>query len=355
MSMVTIDGSQGEGGGQILRTSLSLSALTGRPVRLVRIRAGRSRPGLRPQHLTAVRALAEICSAHVEGGEIDSQELAFRPGGPPQGGQYIFDVEDVALHGSAGAATLIVQAVLWPLLFAETPSEALVYGGTHVPFSPPYHYLTHVPQPAFARFGAEFEVALEAWGWAPQGKGAISLRVRPVDALQAVTFTPQPREPVEGVAAVTNLPAHIPQRMATRAGKLLAEPGLRNRVEPLRERAVAPGAGLFLWAPQAGASALGRPGLAAEKVAEAAVAELLAFADNEDAAVDAHLADQLLLPMALAHGRSGFTTDYLTQHTLTQAELLRTWLGVHIEITGAEGQPGRVTVEGTGWSHRRRQ
>lgn len=355
MTVVTIDGSQGEGGGQILRTSLSLAALTGQPVRLVQIRAGRSRPGLRPQHLTAVHALAEICSAQLEGDEIDSQELVFRPGGPPKGGPYTFDVEDVAQHGSAGAATLIVQAVLWPLLFAETPSEVLIYGGTHVPFSPPFHYLAHVAQPAFARFGVELDLALEAWGWAPRGQGAISLQVRPVDALQAVTFTPQPREPVAGVAAVTNLPAHIPQRMATRAGKLLAEAGLRHRVEPLRERAVAPGAGLFLWAPQVGAGALGRPGLAAEKVAEAAVAELLAFADNEGAAVDAHLADQLLLPMALAHGRSGFTTDCLTQHTLTQAELLRSWLDARIEITGAEGQPGRVTVEGVGWSHGRRQ
>ncbi len=259
------------------------------------------------------------------------------------------------MHGSAGAATLIVQAVLWPLLFAETPSEALVCGGTHVPFSPPFHYLAHVAQPAFARFGAGFELGLEAWGWAPQGQGAISLRVRPAAALQGATFTPQPREPVEGVAAVTNLPAHIPQRMAARAGNLLAGAGLRPHIEPRRERAVAPGAGLFLWAPQVGAGALGRPGLAAEKVAETAVAELLAFADNEGAAVDAHLADQLLLPMALAQGRSGFTTDRLTQHTLTQAELLRRWLDARIDITGAEGQPGSVTVEGIRWSHRRRQ
>lgn len=352
MTLLTIDGRQGEGGGQILRTSLSLSALTGRPVRLVHIRAGRSRPGLRPQHLTAVRALAEICGAQVEGDEIDSQVLTFEPGAPPRGGQYTFDVEDVALHGSAGAASLIVQAVLWPLLFAETPSAVQVYGGTHVPFSPPYHYLAHVAQPAFARFGAELQLTLDAWGWAPQGKGVIGLQVEPVNGLQAVTFTPQPREPVGGVAAVTNLPAHIPQRMAARASKLLSDAGLRNRVEPLRDRAVAAGAGLFLWMAQAGASALGRQGLPAERVAEAAVAELLAFADNEGAAVDAHLADQLLLPMALAHGRSSFTTDHLTRHTLTQAALLRRWLDVPIEIVGAEGQPGRVTVDGVGWSPR---
>jgi RNA 3'-terminal phosphate cyclase (ATP) len=176
-----------------------------------------------------------------------------------------------------------------------------------------------------------------------------------VETLAAMTLTPQPRDPVGGVAAVTNLPAHIPQRMAGRASKLLAEAGLRSRIEPLRERAVAPGAGLFVWMPQAGAGALGQPGLPAEQVAEAAVAELLAFAENEGAAVDAHLADQLLLPMALARGRSGFTTDRLTRHTLTQAELLRHWLGVHIEIMGDEGRPGRVSVEGVGWSRQRQR
>jgi RNA 3'-terminal phosphate cyclase (ATP) len=295
----------------------------------------------------------EICNASLEGDEMDSQRLTFRPGGLPLGGQYRFDVERVALHGSAGAVTLIAQAVLWPLLFAAAAAEVLLLGGTHVPYSPPFHYLSHVARPAFAHFGAEFDLALEAWGWAPQGKGAISLQIRPVDALQAVTFTPQPRQPVGGLAAVTNLPAHIPQRMAGRASKLLAGAGLQNRVEPLRERAVAPGAGLFLWMPQAGASALGRPGLPAEQVAEEVVAELLAFSDNEQAAVDAYLADQLLLPMALAHGRSSFTTDRLTLHTLTQAALLRLWFDTVIEITGDEGQPGRVSVEGIGWTRRR--
>jgi RNA 3'-terminal phosphate cyclase (ATP) len=349
MTPVTIDGSQGEGGGQILRTSLSLAALTGKPVRMERIRAGRSRPGLRPQHLTAVRALAQICGATLEGDKIDSQWLSFRPGGPPQSGSYTFDVEDVALYGSAGAAALVAQALLWPLLFAATPSEVTIRGGTHVPFSPSFHYLAQVARPAFARFGAEFDARLDAWGWAPQGKGAITLQVRPVAALAPVTFTPQPREPVEGVAAVTNLPAHIPQRMARRASNLLAAAGLASRIEPRRERGVAPGAGLFLWLPQAGAAMLGRQGLPAEAVAEAAVAELLAFADNDSAAVDAHLADQLLLPMALAHGRSSFTTHQLTQHTFTHAALLRRWLGATITVEGSEGHAGRVSVEGVSW------
>lgn len=350
MSIVTIDGSQGEGGGQILRTSLSLAALTGREVRLENIRAGRSRPGLRPQHLTAVRALAAICSAELAGAAIDSQHLTFRPTAPPQAGVYRFDVEDAALHGSAGSATLVAQGLLWPLLFAGGPSEVTIYGGTHVPFSPSYHYLAHVTRPALARFGADFEAELLAWGWAPQGKGAIRLRIQPLETLAPVTFTPQPRQQVEGIAAVTNLPAHIPQRMAQRASKLLAAEGLASRIEPRRERGFAPGAGLFLWAPQAGASMLGRQGVPAEAVAEGAVAELLAFADNGAAAVDVHLADQLLLPMALAHGQSSFTTHHLTQHTVTHAALLRRWLDAAITIEGREGEAGRISVTGVGWS-----
>jgi RNA 3'-terminal phosphate cyclase (ATP) len=350
MSIATIDGSQGEGGGQILRTSLSLAALTGREVQLEHIRAGRSRPGLRPQHLTAVRALAAICQAQVAGDVIDSQRLTFRPTTPPRAGVYRFDVEDAAQHGSAGAATLVAQALLWPLLFAGGTSEVTIHGGTHVPFSPSYHYLAHVARPALARFGVDFEAELLAWGWAPQGQGAIRLRIQPVPTLAAVTFTPQPRQPVEGIAAVANLPAHIPQRMAQRANKLLAAEGLASRIEPRRERAAAPGAGLFLWAPQAGGSMLGRPGLPAEAVAEGAVAELLAFADNGAAAVDAHLADQLLLPMALTHGHSSFTTHQLTQHTITHAALLLRWLDAAITIEGSEGEAGRVSVAGVGWS-----
>jgi RNA 3'-terminal phosphate cyclase (ATP) len=263
----------------------------------------------------------------------------------------VFDVETVALHGSAGAATLIAQAVLWPLLFAATPSHVEIRGGTHVPFSPSFHYLSQVARPAFGRFGADFDAALDAWGWMPQGKGALTLHIRPVPALAGSTFAPAPRAPVEGIAAVTNLPSHIPQRMARRASNLLDAAGLATRIEPRRERGLVPGAGLFLWIPQAGAGALGRQGLPAEAVAEAAVAELLAFADNETAAVDAHLADQLLLPMVLAHGYSTFTTSRITQHTLTHAALLRRWFGTTISIDGMEGQPGRVSVDGSGWSH----
>ena len=343
-----IDGSEGEGGGQVLRTSLSLAALSGRPLQFVNIRAGRSRPGLRPQHLTAVRAVAGICNARLDGDEIGSQKLTFAPQSPPRGAQYHFDVQDVAEHGSAGAVTLILQAMLWPLLFADGPSELTLRGGTHVPFSPPFHYLEHVFRPAAALFGARFDLQLDAWGWLPAGEGQISATIQPLQRLEAVVFQPQSPDVVQGVAAVTNLPSHIAQRMANRAGNLLRENGLHPDVRPLRERAPGPGAGIFLWLSKAGFGQLGRPGYPADKVAEDAVAELLSFIENGPAAVDQHLADQLLIPMALAQGRSTFTTHLLSSHTLTNASIVRQWLDVDVSVSGRMGESGSVSVVGAG-------
>jgi RNA 3'-terminal phosphate cyclase (ATP) len=312
--MLLIDGSQGEGGGQILRTSLSLSAITGRPFRLQNIRAQRSKPGLRPQHLTAVRAVAAVCQAEVQGDHLDSVTLEFHPQSKPVAGSYYFDVAQAADGGSAGSVTLIFQALLWPLLFAPEPSQLTLAGGTHVPYSPPYHYLAEVALPVFARLGVQVTPELKAWGWYPAGGGVIRAEINPVTRLRAVSFAEPIVAQVQGVAAVTNLPAHIPHRMARRAHNLLAEAGLKDVVQALRERGRAPGAGLFLWLPQAGFSSLGRKGLPADKVAETAVSQLLAFLEK-GVMFDKHLADQLLLPLALGDGRTTFTTEQLTQHT----------------------------------------
>jgi RNA 3'-terminal phosphate cyclase (ATP) len=346
--MLTIDGRMGEGGGQVLRTSLSLSALTGRPFRLTHVRANRAKPGLRPQHLTAVRAVARLCGAALTGDALDSRTLEFRPAMPPQPGEYHFDVSDAAQGGSAGAVMLILQAVLWPLLFAAGPSRLTLIGGTHVPMSPPYHYFAHVARPAFARLGATFDLTLEKWGWYPIGGGVVRASIDPVARLDAAPFAHMPPERVEGVAAVTNLPANIPQRMAGRATNLLTAAGHTTRIEARRENGAGPGAGIFLWVPQGGFSSVGRPGLPSERVAEAAVAEALAFMDN-GAMVDRHLADQLLLPLALAHGRTRYTTDHLTLHTTTSADLLRLWTDATIAIDGELGGPAAVEVTGAGF------
>jgi RNA 3'-terminal phosphate cyclase (ATP) len=327
-----------------------LAALTGRPFQTINIRGNRSKPGLRPQHLTAVQAVAAVCRAETEGATLNSTRLTFRPTGPPQGGDYTFDVTEASPSGrSAGAVTLIFQAVLWPLLFADQPATLRLRGGTQVPFSPPYHYLARVAAPAFARLGVpDLQLNLPAWGWMAQGGGEVTAVIPPITSLQAATFTRPAVERIEGVAAVTNLPAHIPQRMARRAHNLLTQAGFTADIQPLRERGAGPGAAICLWLPQAGFAALGQKGFPADKVAETAVNALLAFVETE-AAVDPHLADQLLLPLALAHGRSQFTTSRLTQHTLTNTALLRRWLDVEIEISAGLDQPGQIEVMGSGF------
>lgn len=349
--MLEIDGSQGEGGGQVLRTSLSLSAITGRPFQLTNIREKRSKAGLRPQHLTAVRAVAAICDAEVTGDTLDSLTLTFAPQSKPKGGDYTFDVAEASQKRSAGAVTLIMQAVLWPLLFADQPSHLVLRGGTFVPFSPPYHYMAEVARPAFARLGATFTTKLNTWGWNPSGGGEIEVDIEPIDHLEAVEEWAVKLDDCQianGVAAATNLRANIPQRMAKQAEKILNQDGVTTGISVIQERGRGPGSGFCVWTTQAGFSNLGRKGLSPQRVAETAVTELLDFMEN-GADTDKYLADQLLLPLALATGSSEFATDQLTSHTVTNADLLRQWLDVDIKIKGKIGEIAEIAIEGVGF------
>ncbi len=349
--MVVIDGSYGEGGGQVLRSALTLAMLTGQAVRLENIRAGRSKPGLRPQHLTAVRAAATLCDAHLEGDVLGSQVLIFRPGGPARPGEYLFDVAATARRGSAGAVTLVLQTVLLPLALADGDSLLTLRGGTHVAWSPPVPYLEHVFFPQLARMGLNAAVESLRWGFYPVGGGEVRVRIvgnggRPPAPLRLTTCGALLR--VWGTAAAMNLPAHIPQRMAARARNLLAAAGLTAQIEPVRLRGSGPGAGIFLFAEYeaeggsvaAGFTAYGRRGLPAERVAEAAVEELLAH-HRADAPVDPHLADQLVLPLALAEGESQIRTSRVSQHLLTNIWVVQHFLEREIQVEG-----GTVTVVG---------
>lgn len=350
--MLRIDGSLGEGGGQLLRTSLTLSVLTGRPFHMDNIRAGRSKPGLRPQHLTAVKAASVLCQAQTHGAHLGSVSLEFHPKSGPRGGQFRFDVSEAAISGqSAGSVTLIIQTILWPLLFADEPSTITLVGGTFVPFSPAYHYFEHAAGPVFRQMGADFSSQLKCWGWMSKGGGQVELSVTPSRGLSALTLKPKKADKVSGMAAVSNLPSHIPQRMSERASKLLREAGLEADIKPVRDRGDGSGAGMVLWIPQAGFSSLGRRGLPAEEVASSVVADLLSFMEN-GAAVDRYLADQLLLPMALANGSSTFSTSHVSSHTITSADLLCQWLNNNIEVEGVVGGMGQITVEGIGFSNR---
>ncbi|HDQ35119.1 MAG TPA: RNA 3'-phosphate cyclase, partial [Chloroflexi bacterium] len=325
--MLTLDGTRGEGGGQILRTALTLACLTGMPLRLERIRAGRAKPGLRPQHLTAVRAAAAICAAQLTGDAVGSQTLTFTPTTAPLPGDYFFDVADAASGGSAGAVTLILQTLLLPLALAAGPSRVRLRGGTFVPWSPPAPYVMQVYLPMLAQLGIEVSCAHPRWGLYPRGGGTLVAEIPG----GATWHTPPweargPLQAVTGIAFVANLPSHIPQRMSDRARTLLHQAGLAGQIEPQHVPADGPGAGIFLHAryahAQAGFCAWGRKGLPAEEVAASACAQLVAYHRSE-ALLDPHLADQLVLPLTLAGSACILTVSKITQHLLTNVETVR--------------------------------
>jgi RNA 3'-terminal phosphate cyclase (ATP) len=330
--MILIDGSYGEGGGQIVRSALTLSIILNRPVSIQNIRAGRKNPGLSAQHLTAVRAAAMICAAQVSGATLGASRLTFAPQGPACPGPYEFDVAEAREGGSAGAATLVLQTVLLPLALAAGESTITVKGGTHVPWSPPFHHLAEVYLPALARLGAPMSAELLAWGWYPAGGGAIRVKIPGQATLKADQVWPErgALRRVTGVAVASSLPADIAQRMSARAMRLLTEAGLPAAIAPQRVRSVSPGAGLFLTAEyefiRAGFSALGQKGKPADKVAEEAVNDLLAF-HRSQAILDDHLADQILLPLALAGFTGQLSAGQLSLHATTNLWVAEQFLG----------------------------
>lgn len=357
-SMLEIDGSYGEGGGQVLRTALTLSVLTKQKVRIHSIRAGRRNPGLAPQHLTNVLALAQICDAEVQGAKLGSTEIIFHPQSPSRFGDYTFDVSEAAQKGSAGSVSLILQTLLLPLAFTRGDSHLILRGGTNVPWSPSFEFIAQVYLPMVARMGIKAGSILQTRGFYPIGGGQIEAKIygqpRTESALPDLTpMTLQQRgdlQRVEGLAMACNLPAHIPQRMADRARKLLTNAGLRTEIKPQVERGAGPGAFLFLIAEYeqvvAGFSALGERGKSSERVAEEACHDLLTHHEQE-APIEKHLADQLLLPMALANGHSEFKTSCVTRHLLTNAHIIKKFLPEkEIAIDGNEGESGTVLVEG---------
>ena len=350
--MLVIDGSYGEGGGQVLRTALSLAAILEQPVRIERIRAGRRRPGLQAQHLTAVRAAAAVCRAELRGAEMNSQTLTFTPRTPPQAGEYSFDVAEARGGRSAGSVTLVLQTILMPLLLAPGTSRVTLHGGTHVHWSPPVHYLEHIYRPMLARMGLSFDLKLVRWGWHPVGGGEVQAKVRGIGGREKA-FTGI--EAVErgklrrlwGFSATSNLPAHIRERQYKQVMKYLGKRGFQPQLETIEAPAPGPGTCVFLVAEyehiMAGFSAYGRLGKPAERVAEEACRDFLRYHQSE-AAVEPHLADQLILPLALAGSPSRFTTSAVTEHLRTNAWVVEQFLDVTLEIEENEDGTGLVTI-----------
>jgi RNA 3'-terminal phosphate cyclase (ATP) len=352
---LVIDGSYGEGGGQVLRSTLTLSAITGRPVRIENIRSARRNPGLAAQHLTAVHAAAALCGADLKGDALGSTCVEFLPRHPVRPGHYSLDVSEARVGGSAGAVTLVLQTILLPLALGGTDSDLALRGGTHVQASPSFDYIHDVWLPALADMGVSADLELLRSGWYPAGRGEVHALVRGLGAggrreLKPFRAVERGRlRRIWGRAIAANLPAHIPQRMADRARSLLADVGLAADVEAVRVSAACAGAGIFLAAQfdrcRAGFAALGARGKPSEVVAQEACAALLEHRDS-GAALDEHLADQLVLPAALAPGESAFSVQRVSRHLLTSAWLVESFGLARLQVDGGMGRKGIVTVSG---------
>ncbi len=343
--VLTIDGSFGEGGGQILRTALALAVILQRPVEIRNIRGGRKKPGLRPQHLAAVKALAKVTSAQVQGADVGSTHLYFEPC-QLKGGAYTLDI------GTAGSTALVLQAIMPGLLFAKDPSRIMIIGGTHVPWSPCFHYLKEVFAPAVSEMGGTVSLEIGPWGWYPKGGGRVVASISPGAGLSALERTK--RGNLTGIyvlSAVSNLPAGIGERQRDQALKRLRALGyFPTRIELLKGPSPGPGTVVFVKAEfeqgTAGFTSLGQRGKPAETVADEACSGFFEFMASE-AAVDSHLADQLALYMALAKGRSFLAVQTMTKHLLTNMWVIEQFLPVAFEV---DEQSGKVGVEGAGFS-----
>ena len=350
--LLEIDGSYGEGGGQILRTSLSLAAITGRHIRIYNLRSKRRTLGLAAQHLTAVRAVAALCQAETRGDALGSQDLDFAPQAPVQSGSYVFDVAQAREGGSAGSVNLVLQAVLLPLALATGESHVLLRGGTHLPLSPSFDYIRDVWIKALSHFGITASVTLDSWGWFPIGRGQIRATIAGSriagEALKPRHLIERGRlRRVAGCAVAANLPAHIPQRMCDRATALLEPLGTEIAIRAERVSATCPGAGLFLVAEYeniaCGFSGLGAIGKPSEQVAEEASNQLLAHWAS-GMALDLHLGDQILLPASFCDGPSTFSVEKVTTHLQTNAWVIEQFGLAETRIDGEGGKAATVTL-----------
>jgi RNA 3'-terminal phosphate cyclase (ATP) len=340
--MLTIDGSMGEGGGQILRSALALSLLTGRPFRIAGIRAGRSRPGLMRQHLVAVNAATEVGAAHVQGAEIGSTELDFEPSGI-RGGGYTFAI------GGAGSTTLVFQTVLFPLLLgAREPSTLNFEGGTHNPMAPPYDFLELTFLPLLARMGARVDTVFFRHGFYPAGGGKWSATVFPSASLERFTLLER-GEILDRRASA--LVAQLPPAVALRELEALANALAWDRAAcrpSMIQRSHGPGNALLAVVASENITEVitgyGERGVPAEAIG-AGVARETARYLAANVPVGEHLADQLLLPLALGQG-GVFRTVRPTPHFHSQVALLQTFLEVSVSAIEEAPDVWRIDVPG---------
>ncbi|RLF17202.1 MAG: RNA 3'-phosphate cyclase [Thermoprotei archaeon] len=354
MGFILIDGSYGEGGGQILRSAVALSALIMKPIKVINIRAKRSNPGLRPQHLTAVKAVATISNAMVKGLSIGSQTIEFIPKSR-RAGSFEFDV------GTAGSISLVLQALLPASMFAPGPCTFKIRGGTDVMKAPPIDYIRFVLTHWLKLMGYNVVVNLHRRGHYPRGGGIVTAHTEPVEYVKPIVAIDFGKVvEIRGISHAVKLPKHVAERQAKAAVNTLKEAGfdvVKIDIEwypPERDYHLGPGSAIVLWAISdkgfiIGSDSLGMRGKRAEVVGREAAEGLLKELEP-NAAVDSHMGDMLIPFMAVARGTSRIKVSKLTLHTITNIHVAEKILGVNFRVKGSENEPALIEVNGLGLS-----
>jgi RNA 3'-terminal phosphate cyclase (ATP) len=329
--MITVDGSYGEGGGQILRSAIALSCITGKSVEIAKIRANRPKPGLAAQHLKGIEAAKELTSADVEGLKIGSTRVVFKPSNV-KSKKIEIDI------GTAGSVTLILQSVLPPALLYGCSMR--IRGGTDVRWAPTADYFKEVTLPALSELGVRCGMRILQRGYYPKGGGLIEIDAEE-SSLEGKKFQNREEKVIRGISHCSNL-SGVAERQAESARSYLESSGFKAEIEVRSYRGYSTGSAITLWTAYKGGSSLGERGKRAEKVGVEAAREIIGEI-NSKACFDRHLADQVMVFAAVAKGRTVYTTSEVTMHQKSSAYVIERFLGKRVEFEG-----GKVTIDGAG-------
>lgn len=340
--MINIDGSTGEGGGQVLRTCLSLSLITGQSFKITNIRKGRKSPGLKAQHLKAVEVAAEVGRATVYGADPNSTTVTFSPKTIQPG-----NIE--CKIGTAGSTSLVLQTIILPLSMGNAASSISITGGTHVPWAPSFDFLKYHWMQYLIKLGIDISLVMDMAGFYPRGGGRIHAIVRPTDSILPLNLTHRGAlKQIRGLSAVANLDRRIAERQRAQILHRLSDHYPLNDIRILQLPSKFKGTTVCLICDfeytQCCYFALGELGKPAERVADEVIEKIEYFLST-DAAIDEYLADQILLPLTIAKSESYFSTSKITRHLLTNAEIIQEFIPVRISISGEVNSPGLITID----------
>lgn len=340
LGSIKIDGSYGEGGGAILRNAVAFSALTSKSIHINNIRANRPKSGLMPQHLNAVNAVAQLSGAECSKLNIGSDELIFKPGNI-EGGKFEIDIK------TAGSITLVLQAFMIPAVFADSPVEIMIKGGTDVRWSPSVDYLQNITLKILKKMGYTAKMDIIRRGHYPRGGGIVNVKIKPVRKLNPVKLIDLKFDKVKGISHAVNLPEHVAIRQAESAEKVLEAGGIESEIEiEHSDNASGHGSGIVLWSDNdipVGGSFIGERGLKAEKVGKKAAEEIL-YHISKGAALDKYMGDQIIPYIAIA-GDSEVKTAELTLHAVTNIYVAELLLEKKFSVKGQIGEVTAIIID----------